>query len=451
LLREFLNVENGDWPLLLGWTLGLMMPEGPYPVLVLTGEHGSAKSTMVKVLRLLVDPSTIPLRSLSRNEHDLAIAARNSWVIAFDNVSILSPWLSDAICRLATGGGFATRELYTDADEVLFDSKRPVVLNGIGDIATQSDLLDRAIIITLPIISDNKRRTEEKLWGEFESVRPMIMSTLLDAVVLALRDVKSVTLGASPRMADFAKWVVAAAPALGMIGQEFLDAYQRNRYGVHELVLESSPVGAEIISLAAGLPIGCEWKGTATELLDELNGKVNESVQRRKDWPKTARLLSGTLRRLAPNLRATGVEVKWGGEGSGRTRRRTVSVRKGPHSSDPSDPSDPPDTNGIIKWGGKIESGTMEPPADQVHRDDGADGDDGKPTHSNTSATFGAVLGMTGEAAIELWRSKGAPAIELNTGETCSDLSVLLSCRSVHMRHLVAVRKWIDESDKISK
>ena len=59
------------------------------------------------------------------------IAATNGWVVALDNLSHLSTWLSDALCRLATGGGFSTRELYTHDEEKLFDAQRPVILNGI--------------------------------------------------------------------------------------------------------------------------------------------------------------------------------------------------------------------------------------------------------------------------------------------------------------------------------
>ena len=102
-------------------------------MLVLSGEQGSAKSTFSGILRALVDPNTAPLRALPREDRDLFIAATNGHVLAFDNVSGLPAWLSDTLCRLATGGGFAVRQLYTDQDEVLFDATRPMILNGIED------------------------------------------------------------------------------------------------------------------------------------------------------------------------------------------------------------------------------------------------------------------------------------------------------------------------------
>ena len=95
---------------------------------------GSAKTTLAGMLRALVDPNVAPLRALPRDDRDVFIAASNGHLLAFDNVSGLPYWLSDTLCRLATGGGFATRQLYTDADEVLFDAARPIVLNGIEDM-----------------------------------------------------------------------------------------------------------------------------------------------------------------------------------------------------------------------------------------------------------------------------------------------------------------------------
>ncbi|MFC1865790.1 bifunctional DNA primase/polymerase [Chloroflexota bacterium] len=324
-LGAFLNATSSDWPLILGWLVGTFLPSGPYPVLVLTGEQGSAKSTVAKMIRSLVDPSTSPLRSLPREERDLAISAHNSRVIAFDNVSYLKPWLSDALCRLATGGGFATRELYADSEEVLFSATRPIILNGIGDIATRSDLMDRAIIIVLPNISNDKRRTEADLWEEFKMVTPIFLASLLDAVSLGLGYVNTVKLDGMPRMADFAKWVVAAIPALGVPPNDFLDAYGGNIQDVNELALESTPVAKAILIMASEIPEGGEWEGNATLLLERLSLEVGDIEQRQRNWPKNARALGAILSRLAPNLRAVGLDItrfRGGGE-------RLIHIRKG--------------------------------------------------------------------------------------------------------------------------
>jgi hypothetical protein len=153
----------------------------PYPVIALSGEHGSAKSTFSAMLRALIDPNTAPLRALPREDRDLFIAASNSHVLAFDNVSGLPAWLSDTLCRLATGGGFAVRQLFTDQDEILFNAVRPVILNGIEEIITQPDLADRSIFQTLEQIPEDRRRPEAKLWATFEAERGVSMSSKLRA------------------------------------------------------------------------------------------------------------------------------------------------------------------------------------------------------------------------------------------------------------------------------
>jgi hypothetical protein len=172
--------------------------------MVLLGEQGSAKSTFSAMMRALVDPNTAPLRALPREERDLFIAANNGHVLAFDNVSALSAWLSDAICRLATGGGFAMRQLYTDQEEVLFDARRPIILNGIEDFVSRPDLADRAVFLRLEAISEERRRPETEIWAAFEVERPRILGALLDAVVVGLRRLSETRLPKLPRMADFA-------------------------------------------------------------------------------------------------------------------------------------------------------------------------------------------------------------------------------------------------------
>jgi hypothetical protein len=114
------------------------------------------------------------------------IAANNAHALAFDNASGLRVWLSDALCRLASGGSLAVRQLYSDDAEVLFEAARPMLLNGIEDVIGRPDLADRAIVLTLPPIGDAQRRPEAELWAEFEQARPGILGALLDVVAHGL-------------------------------------------------------------------------------------------------------------------------------------------------------------------------------------------------------------------------------------------------------------------------
>jgi hypothetical protein len=149
-LNSLLNVRSrNDFVLIVGWLLAALRSRGPYPLLAISGEQGSAKTVLSKLLKALIDPNTAPVRALSREQRELMIAANNSYLLAFDNLSGLPHWLSDALCRLATGGSFAVRQLYTDEEEVLFEASRPILLNGIEDVISRPDLGDRAIFLTL--------------------------------------------------------------------------------------------------------------------------------------------------------------------------------------------------------------------------------------------------------------------------------------------------------------
>jgi hypothetical protein len=316
-LRSFLNVKtDADFVMAVAWVLACLRERGPYPVMVLSGEQGSAKSTFSAILRAMVDPNTAPLRALPREDRDLFISANNSHLLCFDNVSGLSAWISDTRCRLATGGGFAVRQLYTDQEEVLFNAKRPVILNGIEDIITRQDLADRAIFLTLEAIPEERRRPEEALWAEFNAKLPSILGALLDAVVEGLKRLPETSLSKYPRMADFARWVCACEPALWPTGT-FSSAYGGNRDEAVEGGIEADPVAAAVRALMAERG---EWTGTASDLLGSLSGAVAERVAKAKTWPDSPRVLANRLRRAATFLRKINIEISFERQGRGRTR-----------------------------------------------------------------------------------------------------------------------------------
>jgi hypothetical protein len=226
--------------------------------------------------------------------------------MAFDNLSGIKEWLADALCRIATGGGYSARQLYTDADEVIFEAMRPVVLNGIPDLATRPDLADRAIILKLPTIPKTKCRTETEFWAEFDKASSRILGFLLDAVSTALERRDEVKLEEIPRMADFCIWAEAAGPAFGWRPGQFTEAYQGNRDTAVSMTVTADVVAEAILALIEDIH---EWEGTASDLLDKLNLQVSDQIKRSDQWPKAPNKLSNRLRRAAPGLRAMGLEV----------------------------------------------------------------------------------------------------------------------------------------------
>lgn len=307
-LAELLNVktDSRDWLLIVAWLLQGLRGTGPYPVLVLTGGQGSGKSTAAKMLKSLLDPNVSPLRSLSRDERDLFIAAMNGWALAFDNISGLSQWVSDALCKLSTGGGLSTRELRSDSDETLLDAVRPVILNGITDFVHRQDLVDRALQVNLPAIPKSERKLEKAMWEQFNAVQPGILGALLDVMVVGLQRLPYTELESLPRLADFALWASACEQPLGWHPGAFTAAYQDAQDDLIKDALEAEPVAVHLQTFATV----SGWTGTATELLEDLTAHAFGEKRPPKGWPGASNALSGALKRIAPALLAQGVEVE---------------------------------------------------------------------------------------------------------------------------------------------
>lgn len=335
-LRQFINIGSDEnFELVKGWLVQALRFNTPFPVLLLHGEQGSAKSTTARVLRALIDPNVAPLRSEPREERDLIAAIRNSWIIGLDNLSRIPIWLSDTLCRVSTGGGFGARELYTDGDEVLIDAMRPVIITGIEDIATRGDLLDRALILYLPNIREEQRREEREFWIEFEKVRPRLLGAICDAASKALRNIEHTKLSRKPRMADFASWAVAAE-GVSEEESQFLKAYQTMRVTGNELALEASPIALLVRQF---IEQEGKWFGKASALLKELAQLADEQTRKQKSFPASPRALSGRLRSLAPNLRAVGIDIQFNLEIS-RTDKRGIQIERiGNFASSSSAPS----------------------------------------------------------------------------------------------------------------
>jgi hypothetical protein len=250
-LRSFLNVRSdADFVLVAAWLLAAFSNHGPYPVLVLTGEHGTAKIHVLQNIARVGRPEHRASAYPTARRQEPLRRGKQWVVLAFDNLSALKEWLSDALCRLATGGGYGTRQLHTDQDEVLFDAQRPVLLNGIEDFVTRPDLADRAIFLTLEPIAEENRRSEAELGAEFEAECSRILGVLLDAVATGLKRLPETRLERLPRMADFALWVTACETRLWAAGT-FSSAYCGNRDEVIDNVIAADPVASAVCSLMA--------------------------------------------------------------------------------------------------------------------------------------------------------------------------------------------------------
>ena len=306
LLRPYVNLGELDFRLFVAWLTSAIRPIGPYPPLVIYGEQGSAKTTLARVARLLIDPHSTPLLSEPKGTRDLMITALNNWLLAFDNVGALPGWLSDSFCRLAVGGGYATRSLYTDDQVTYLHAQRPLILNGIDDFVTRGDLIDRSVILHLLPVQPSDRRTERELWSSFQFDYSKILGSVLDTVAAAMRILPSVELDEVPRMADFAYWGEAVGRALGWPEQSFRSAYARNRRIATDNSIDDSAVAD---ALFGSVPSSLKWSGAIGELHRQLTVIAGKQVASSRRWPKNVAQFSSELRRLSPQLRVRGLSI----------------------------------------------------------------------------------------------------------------------------------------------
>lgn len=305
-LWQHVNVPADRRLMVLTWLLDCFRPETPFPVLELVGEQGSAKSTTQSVLRSLIDPNKVMLRGRPKTVEDIFVAAANNWLVSYENLSGLTAEQQDAFCTLATGGGFAARQLYTNGEEHVMETKRPVVLNGIAVVASRPDLIDRVIHVDMPVISAGARKDDADTHAHWERDRPVVFGALLDLFARALLILPSVRLTHKQRMADYERFGEAVARAQGYDAGVFQQQYAELISAGIDRALEGNAVAQALDKALGHGGFPWRWNGTAGQLYDFLSMHSNGD---RTSWPRSPKGLSDQLRRIAPAYRAKGIEI----------------------------------------------------------------------------------------------------------------------------------------------
>lgn len=311
-LWQVANVPTDYRLLVLAWLVECLRPDTPFPVLELLGEQGSAKSTTQSALRRLIDPNACDLRSAPKSVEDVFVSAGAAALVSLENVSHLPAPMQDALCVLATGGGFARRKLYSDTEESVIQVKRPIVLNGISAAVTAQDLVDRAITVETPVIIE--RREITGLWQQYEKNRALLLGAVLDLAAKALAVLPDMRLPAEdcPRLVEFALLGMAVAKAAGQRPEDFLVEFNASRQESLARTIDASPVAAAVVDLIEDRPQG--MTAPAKEILLTLEQFRPVGCD---SWPKSPKGLGDALRRAAPALRQIGIDCKCLGKGSG--------------------------------------------------------------------------------------------------------------------------------------
>ncbi len=325
-IRQLLQLDDTTWILVLAFLINCLRPDGPYFCMLVEGEQGSGKSLLCAMIKKIIDPSSVEKMRLPDSEQNLMIQAKDYYLLVFDNVSGMKADISDALCVLSTGGGMTFRKLYTDAERQVFNQVRAFIINGIGEFVHRPDLIERALLLSLPSMPEGARKTEARIFQEFSLALPAILGGLFDIVAVALKNAASVEPLTTIRMADAAAWLKASERGVGLEDGAFLRAIEESQMRSVIDRISENPTVVAIERLLEKGPI----HGRVSELHDRMMGADWKSD---RNLPKTPQHLSNTLTRLKPAMAKIGIHVEL--EHKSREGRAVLIWKEG---QDPSHP-----------------------------------------------------------------------------------------------------------------
>lgn len=322
-LGKILNYgKDENLMIMAAWLIGAFHPAGPYVMLCVNGQQGSAKSTNSRFLRSLIDPNSNTLREPPTNMQDFRAIVRNNHVVALDNVSYIKNDFSDNLCRLAYGEAIGGRKLYTDYDDAAFSAARPILLNGIPDLGERPDLIDRMININLPKIEIDSRTGDTEIKQRFREVEGSILGGILDHLVHALKNYHDTEVTFKPRMVEFARWAGSAFKGgLSWDAESFFTEYSG-------MITKSSQDTAEtdevVQAILKALDAGVKLNGKSGEVMSMVADYKGGAEQ----FPRSVRAWGNYLRRIDPLLSDVGIRVQYKVKKDDGQTKRFVIIEK---------------------------------------------------------------------------------------------------------------------------
>jgi hypothetical protein len=322
-ILKFVNITDSEQQLLfLVHLISYFIPGFPHPVMYVYGPQGSAKSTISLIARKLIDPSKLDVLSMPGSIDELVLHLSHHYLVFYDNVSYISPEISDLSCRAVTGSGFSKRKLYTNDEDIIINILANIGVNGINLSAIQPDLLERCLLFELNSIKKGNRKEANKMNQEFELAKPKILGAIFSIISKALNLKSSINVARLPRMADFTLWGCAIAEALGYSKEVFLKAYNSNIASQNEEALEGNIVATLIMTLMDNIE---KWSGTADELLTELKFIAQDDRFDYRSFPNSPGSLSRKINTLKPTLEVVGIYII---KSKGSKRRIITIIKK---------------------------------------------------------------------------------------------------------------------------
>jgi hypothetical protein len=312
-MRPFIggSGSDDDFRLVLCWVLDVLKGRTAYITAALNGDPGAGKTYTTRAVKQWTDPTTrAECLDPPQDKLDLSIMCKERLVVDIDNVSKIPADLSDAFCRVATGGAISTRTLYTNADETMIRVGNPVCLNGVPDFVSRGDLRDRSIKLDFGRIPDARRIAESEFWKRFAEAHPYIMGALFDLVANGLKHLSTVEKIGGPRMMESFVWFRACETGTGL---NLSDTYRWHTDEIKRQAAEDEPLVQWVAEFMAKQP-GHKWRGSASELLAGLRPALVtlDTPQEKAQFPGNGRVLTERVRLNVDDFRAVGINVEFG-------------------------------------------------------------------------------------------------------------------------------------------
>lgn len=305
-LEELVNLKTDrDRRLLKAYAATVALPHVARPILQTTGVMGSGKTTASRVIKRTFDP-TAP-ETVRIDPRDFLQKASHCYIAMLDNQNSLPEWAVDTLCRLVTGEGDSKRALYTDDEDVVYEMRRAVLLNGINPPTDRGDAQDRTLPVELERIPDRERRSEEELWEAFDKGRGRLLGAAFDALSGAIRARETLNLYKRPRLADWGEYAAGVYEALGWGSDLFLEDWEGVVRTQNQATVDGSPVAQVIVAFMENRG---GYEGVASDLHAKLEARAEElniDVKRDKAWPKSPSWLWRRMKDVLPVLAALGV------------------------------------------------------------------------------------------------------------------------------------------------
>jgi hypothetical protein len=324
LLRPYVNLEPVPSILLVAYiAFTLVSPKVDgvtFLILLLLVNQGSGKSSLTRTIQRFTDPTALGLQAFPKSERDLAIAVQQGHVVAFDNLRAFTPAMADALCRVSTGGAFATRRLYTDDEQMVHRLHCGLILNGLHTFIDQPDLAQRCLPLVLKPLDETDRREETEMMAALNRDTPIIFRGLLDLAAEIMARLPEAEVVAPERVISFSKWLAAMELVYGAPAGVYQQAYRNALSGGMLDALLEDPLASVVLTFAANLTTG-QWSGTPRALYQELCDTASHRTVYSRDWPRNEIAMGKQLRSLQAGLQRQGVDVLFS-----RGRERSITI-----------------------------------------------------------------------------------------------------------------------------